>query len=305
MVSQLFSIVIPTYNRAEILKRSLRHLLQLRDIGSCEIIIVNDGSSDATSTVVEEYRNAWPNIVRHIEISNGGPARARNHGVREARMPRILFIDDDVFPREGLLQEHWKTLDKGFTGSQGILVWHEDIAITPLVRYIDSRGSQFAFDRIADPEGIGFQYVYTGNFATYRDAVVDSGGFDESFYDRQLAFSAFEDTILGYRLTRGGRRLAFTSSAIADHLHKMTEDGFLQREYKVGFISQRLKKSYPDVAQYLGIDKNQSLLVLQTKLLQLLTFSRLGEKVIGFPLFMYLRHREAFLRGVHQAQLGN
>jgi len=301
MVDPRFSIVIPTHNRAAILRRSLGHLLRLPGVEHCEIVIVDDGSTDDTPTVIEEYRRENPTLIRCIVLSNGGPARARNHGVKAACMSRILFIDDDVFPREGMLQQHWDILEKGYVGSQGILAWHPDIEHTELIRYIDSRGSQFAFDRITNPDELGFQYVYTGNFATHRDAVLDAGGFDESFYRRELSFSAFEDTILGYRLTSQGGQLAFNSNAIADHLHNMTVNGFLQREYKVGFISKRLMDLYPEIARRVGVSKNRQALGFQVSLLASFAKSQVAAKSMSFPLWMRLRHREAFLRGLYHA----
>jgi glycosyltransferase involved in cell wall biosynthesis len=301
MVNPHFSIVIPTHNRAAILRRSLGHLLRLPGVEHCEIVIVDDGSSDDTPTVIEEYRRDHPTLIRCVVLSNGGPARARNHGVKAARLSRILFIDDDVFPRPGMLQQHWDILEKGYVGSQGILVWHPDIEHTELIRYIDSCGSQFAFDRIKNPHKLGFQYVYTGNFATHRDAVLDAGGFDESFYHRKLSFSAYEDTILGYRLTSQGGKLAFNSNAIADHLHNMTVNGFLQREYKVGFISKRLMDLYPEIARRVGVSKNRQALGFQASLLASFAKSRIAAKSMSFRLWMRLRHREAFLRGLYHA----
>src|SRR5271169_6252205 len=127
----MFSLVIPTHNRASVLVRSMAHLLKLDGIKDCEVIVVNDGSTDDTAAVLEQFGQAAPDIIRVFTLTNGGPARARNHGVRAAKHERILFVDDDVFPRPGMLQSHWRLLNAGYTGSQGLLLWHEDITITP------------------------------------------------------------------------------------------------------------------------------------------------------------------------------
>jgi glycosyltransferase involved in cell wall biosynthesis len=293
----MFSLIIPTHNRASILKRTLVHLLELEGIGSCEIVVINDGSTDATASVLEHYASVAPHLLRVLTVPNGGPAKARNAGVAAATFDRILFVDDDVFPRPGMLQHHADMLDAGYIGSQGILLWHQEIATTRLIRYIDSRGSQFAFDDVKDPTQLSFAHVYTGNFAVLRSAVIDAGGFDEHLFDPQLAFSAFEDTILAFHLEKNGARLGLNREAIADHLHDMTEEQYLRREFNVGSGIGRLQQKYPDIACALGLKQKGSLARLQAALLRPINASRVGRKLLGYSLSMRLRHREAAYRG--------
>jgi glycosyltransferase involved in cell wall biosynthesis len=292
----MFSLVIPTHNRAPILKRMLAHLLALDGIPSCEIIVINDGSADATAAVLDHYAALAPNL-RVLTVPNGGPAKARNAGVAAAHFDRILFIDDDVFPRPGMLQHHAAMLDAGYTGSQGLLLWHQEIATTRLIRYIDSRGSQFAFDDVKDPTHLTFAHVYTGNFAVLRSAVLDAGGFDEHLFDHQLRFSAFEDTILAFHLEKNGARLALNKDAIADHLHDMNEEQYLRREFNVGSGIGRLQQKYPEITQALGLEQKGRLASLQAAILRPINASHLGRKLLGYSLSMRLRHREAAYRG--------
>jgi glycosyltransferase involved in cell wall biosynthesis len=295
----MFSLIIPTYNRAPILRRMLEHLFTLEGIAECEVIVVNDGSTDGTAAVLEEYRLRFPDVLRTCTISNGGPARARNHGLRTAQRDRVLFIDDDVFPREGMLHSHKRLLDDGYTGSQGLLLWHPEIAITPLIHYLDSRGTQFAFDRVKDPASLSFAHVYTANFAVTKKALAGIGGFDEQFFDRAMAFGAFEDTILGYALQQNGARLGFNRDAVAGHLHDMTEDAVFRREQKVGFYIGRLKDRYPAIAKALGHEGRSFLIPSQARILGLINKSFLRD-VFGYSFSMRLRHREAFCRGLLQ-----
>jgi len=272
-------------------------VLKLDGINECEVIVVNDGSTDETAAVLEEFRRTAPQILRVFSISNGGPARARNRGVEAAQHERILFVDDDVFPRAGMLQSHWRLLDSGYTGSQGILLWHPEIQITPLIRYIDSRGSQFDFAGVKDDSQLDFAHVYTANFAILRSAVLRAGGFDETFFSKQFAFSAFEDTILGYKLILDGARLALNREAIADHLHDMTEDGYLHREYRVGYAIGLLRQKYPELAKSLGLEGKDFLAAAQIHLLESMNAAIALRKLFGYSLSMRLRNREAFYRG--------
>jgi GT2 family glycosyltransferase len=297
----MFSLVIPTHNRSPILRRMLQNLFTLEGIAECEVIIVNDGSTDGTADVLEEYRMKFPDVLRTIQTTNGGPARARNHGIRLAQKERILFIDDDVFPRKGMLQSHKRMLDDGYTGSQGLLLWHPEITITPLIRYLDSRGTQFAFDQVKDPARLGFAHVYTANFAVSKKALVDIGGFDEQFFDGSTAFGAFEDTILAYALQQHGARLGLNRDAVADHLHDMTEEAVFRKEQKVGFFIGRLKIRYPVIAHALGYGRRGGFLnEMQVSVLGVINHSRFLRDVFGYSFSMRLRHREAFCRGLLQ-----
>ena len=297
----MFSLIIPTYNRAPILRRMLEHLFTLEGIAECEVIVINDGSTDGTADVLEEYRLKFPEVVRTYKTTNGGPARARNHGIRIAQKDRILFIDDDVFPREGMLQSHKRMLDDGYTGSQGLLLWHPEITITPLIRYLDSRGTQFAFDQVKDPARLSFKHVYTANFAVSKKALVDIRGFDERFFDKVTAFGAFEDTILGYALQQYGARLGLNRDGVADHLHDMTEEAVFRKEQKVGFFIGGLKARHPAIAHALGYGRRGGFLnEMQVGVLRVINHSRFLRDVFGYSFSMRLRHREAFCRGLLQ-----
>jgi glycosyltransferase involved in cell wall biosynthesis len=292
-----FSLVTPTFNRAATLDRMLRHLLTVDGIHGCELIVIDDGSTDETADVLARFQQEHPALLRILTLTNGGPARARNAGVQAATHERILFIDDDVFPRPDMLQQHWQMLESGYDGSQGLLLWHQEIAMTPLIGYIDSRGSQFAFDQVKDPANLGGEHIYTGNFAVRKEIIVQTGGFCEKLFDRKLAFSAFEDTVMGFAIKRHGARLALNRQAIADHLHHMTEDGYLRREYNVGSGVAQLQRYFPEITQDLGLESKGKLIELQTALLGALNAIPLTATLLGYKASMRLRHREAFLRG--------
>ena len=85
------SVVMPAYNVAEVIGEALDSLLNGQTSEPFEIIVVDDGSTDATAAVVRGYGDR----VRLLSQPNSGPASARNHGVRAARSDLILFLDAD------------------------------------------------------------------------------------------------------------------------------------------------------------------------------------------------------------------
>ena len=92
------SVVIPTYNRAALLAEAVESVLA-QSVLPAELLIVDDGSTDAT----REVCSRWPSPVRYIYQPNAGVSAARNRGIREARCRYIAFLDsDDVWRPEKL-----------------------------------------------------------------------------------------------------------------------------------------------------------------------------------------------------------
>jgi glucosyl-dolichyl phosphate glucuronosyltransferase len=94
------SIVIPTYNRADVLLICLREISQLRtDPSTFEVLVVDNASTDHTRTTCKEFAVAHPDIsLRYIFENTQGVSYARNRGVKESRGEIICFLDDDSPP---------------------------------------------------------------------------------------------------------------------------------------------------------------------------------------------------------------
>ena len=96
--SPFFSIIIPTYNRAHVLGRTIDSVLS-QSYADFELIIVDDGSTDKTNQLVESYEDER---IKYYMISHGERSRARNYGVTKTRGKYVCFLDsDDTF-----LQHH-------------------------------------------------------------------------------------------------------------------------------------------------------------------------------------------------------
>ncbi len=86
----LFSVIIPTYNRADLFQRTLDSVWQ-QTLHDYEVIVVDDGSTDGTLEQLRRQRDR----IRLIEQSNKGPGAARNRGIGEARGDYVAFLDSD------------------------------------------------------------------------------------------------------------------------------------------------------------------------------------------------------------------
>lgn len=93
MSGQLVSVIVPTYNRAYCIEKTLDSALAQTHT-ELEIVVIDDGSSDGTEELMARRYGGEPR-VRYIRQANTGVTGARNHGLREARGDYVAFLDSD------------------------------------------------------------------------------------------------------------------------------------------------------------------------------------------------------------------
>lgn len=91
---KMVSVIIPVYNGEEYIKNCLDSLLPASEKESLEVIVVNDGSRDATLDVLRDYETRYPNL-RVLDKENGGAAQARKSGLDLASGDYVGFLDAD------------------------------------------------------------------------------------------------------------------------------------------------------------------------------------------------------------------
>ena len=106
------SIIIPVYNTEKYLKKCLESILN-QEYQVKEIIVINDGSTDNSKKVVNDFIKKYDNII-YIEKKNGGQASARNLGLKKAKGNYISFIDSDDYVEKNLYKELSKYMDKSY-----------------------------------------------------------------------------------------------------------------------------------------------------------------------------------------------
>lgn len=98
-----FSVIVTIYNIEEWIYRCIQSILG-QTYNDFEIILVDDGSTDRSGKICDEFCEKYPNTFRVIHKENGGPSDARNVGVQAARGEYIIFIDGDDFLKEDALR---------------------------------------------------------------------------------------------------------------------------------------------------------------------------------------------------------
>ena len=105
------SVVIPTYNREKELLRALDSVSHQR-LACDEIIVVDDGSTDASEDLVSSFGKSCPIPTRYLFQENQGPAAARNVGIHYAQYSTIAFLDSDDHWHKDKLQLQYGAMEE-------------------------------------------------------------------------------------------------------------------------------------------------------------------------------------------------
>jgi len=289
-----FSIVIPTYNRLDMLVRVLNALDAQTGAPPFEVIVINDGSSDDTERVMSKR----PGITFRTQ-PNGGPGRARNHGVSLATGKIVLFIGDDTVPEPGFLAEHARIHhqagDDAMVACLGYTGWPATERVTAFMDYINDYGLQFGYKLIHDGQVVPFNFFYTSNISIDRSVLA------EHPFDTTFPSAAWEDIELAYRLDALGLKIHYNAKAVTRHYHPMNVDSFARRQYTVGKSGAIFYEKHPELGHFLGVHELETRTLADEKELRWLRRkARVGERfrVLAQKKVFETLMREHYLRGL-------
>lgn len=193
MEKEEVSIIIPTYNRADSLKKSVASVLE-QTYPWFELIIVDDGSTDNTKELVESFGD---NRIRYYYAGlNQGAAAARNYGLEKARYDYIAFQDSDDIWHPDKLEKQMQVMQAA-TGEVGV-VYHKILYDLGERRYAILPAEQLALEKKSGE--IYAQMLYDNlipcpSILAKKSAVMDAGMFDTEL-------KALEDYDFALKLTR-------------------------------------------------------------------------------------------------------
>jgi glycosyltransferase involved in cell wall biosynthesis len=107
------SVIVPVYNVEKYLRKCLDSLIN-QTLQSIEIIVVNDGSTDGSASIVDEYADRYPTKIRAFHIPNAGLGAARNFGIDQAKGHFIGFVDSDDWVDNKMYQSMFEMTKRGF-----------------------------------------------------------------------------------------------------------------------------------------------------------------------------------------------
>ena len=223
------SVVVCSYNGARTIRECLEGLRRL-EYPNYEVIVVNDGSTDATAAIAGEYD------VRLINTDQNGLSNARNVGWRAAQGDIVVYIDDDAYP-----DPHWLAyLAASFGRTNHVGIGGPNIPPT---------SDGFIADCVAHSPGGPVHVLLTDDLAEHipgcnmafrKSALEAIGGFDRQFR------SAGDDVDVCWRLQARGWTLGFCPSAVVWHHRRNSVAAYWRQQKGYGKAEALLEAKWPE-----------------------------------------------------------
>jgi len=233
------SVIVPTHNRAAMLKTHLEALgAQTYPRQSAEWIVVCDGCRDDSGEIARQA-----GADRVVEQEGRGAAAARNAGLAAATAPLVAFLDDDIIPTAGWLD----ALVREVRPEQAttLLMGYCPYAPSAIRTYLDRRNAAWYEAKLRplrEPEHVWrFTDFFGGNFAADRQALLNLGGFDPRF-------ALFEDAELALRALKAGWRIWFVPAARAEHHAHRELAEYGRQAFRSGQVDVLLATVHPEAA---------------------------------------------------------
>lgn len=242
------SVVMATFNRAETIRETLRHLSEQTLASSrYEVIVIDDGSPDNTRAVVEEWQRKAPFTLTYLHHANRGPGYTQNRGLEQARAPIVLLMADDIFMAPGALEAHLKMHQANPQENVAVL-GRVDQAPMPNGTVFLRTWNPFRFSDMDGAVVLPYYRFWACNISGKRDFIMKFGPFREQ--RGRGGAASHEDPELGYRLSRGNLQILYCQAALGFHHHLVSFDRACNRAYEQGlnFNDFRNLVGQPEIA---------------------------------------------------------
>jgi cellulose synthase/poly-beta-1,6-N-acetylglucosamine synthase-like glycosyltransferase len=240
--SPFISVIIPTFNRAALLRSALESLAaQTMEKKQYEVVVVDDGSRDDTQTICHSFVSRMQ--MKYFRLNNSGIAAAKNLGVFASSGSVLLFFDDDDIADRNLLHEHSEFHRKNpeeNVAALGYTTWLPCLHVNSVMHYVTEVAHfLFAYSLLTDGQVLDYTYFWGGRSSCKRSLLVHQGVFNQQF-----RFGS-EDIELGYRLTKFGFKVIFHRKAVQYMNRPITFIEFCQRCEKQGVSQHMFSRLHP------------------------------------------------------------
>ncbi len=219
------SILIPTYNRAVMLKKTLQSISRIDSLTShdAEVIVVDNNSPDNTLKTVQQLAKAYPVPLRCVRETTQGLNFGRNRGAKEAHGEHLAYLDDDIQVEATWLNSYCEAVNE----------FDADCVVGPVTpsfmkpppsylteRVIASLSSLYSRhgDEVFLIPAESSHQVPGCNFAVRREAIETLKGFHPKLDRSGTAMLAGGDTEFGLRLRKSGKRVVYHPGCGIQHI---------------------------------------------------------------------------------------
>lgn len=301
------TVIIPTFNRAEVLRDCLERLIKQDFVKSeFEIIVVDDGSTDATKEAVENITKKSKVTISYLYQKNQGQGIARNYALRYAKGKITILIGDDILVLPDFIKQHVDFHRRHINENEavlGFIGWDPRLEVNDFMDWLTNGssvlgrfgGHQFAFEKLEGKKKANYNFFYTSNISL-KTSLLRRNPFDSRF-----SSYGWEDIELGYRLTkREDLILYYNPRAIAYHFHPMNPESLAERMRNIGKSAYLIHAKYPELKKVPSKLKKIIFRVLSSKFsLNLLKrLNNLTDQKYS-ALFYYALSKKYFLEGLN------
>ena len=244
------SVIVPVYSRAEVVQQSIEALLH-QDAGRAryEVVVVDDGSTDASRGIIEGFSARNPGVFRCISHGeNRGLSAARNTGWRAAQSPIVAFLDCDLVASPGLVRAHLDAHAAHPQENRGVLghvAYPPGAERGPLRDFGNQVVKMWTGAEKLAGKLLDWHYFLGGHISLKRSMLEKSGGFEEEHF---RGSEGFEDWELGLRLQSDyAFRIVYAPEAVCYHHHWRSPREVLENARTYGRTLARWLEARPDL----------------------------------------------------------
>lgn len=239
----MISILIPTYNRSEILKGCLKRLADQKFGGRFEVIICDDGSTKEHLDAIVRLKDQYSFVKQIIRQKHRGPAAGRNKMIKISSGNILIFINDDTFVGKNFLEDHLDFHKKNQLDNVALIgsfVTPKRIINNGLMLWLVQDSHQH-FCENQKSDWVEWYKFWTCNLSVKKKFLVDNS----LYFDEEFKVAAWEDVELGYRAHQKGLKIFFEKDLVAYHYHQFNIDSLLNRFYAHGVGLKVLSNKLP------------------------------------------------------------
>lgn len=265
-----YSIIIPTYNNAKILKICLEHILKLnKPEFEYEVLVIDNGSKDETKEIIKSFENRIPKL-RYFYDETPGQLTGRHVGAKNASGEILCYIDDDSF-----VDKNWLTeIEKTFSNSEVVLAGGNDLPLFEgkAEKWTKYFWQDFEYGRcLCDLSLIDFfekemkvptWYVFGCNFIIKKQILFENGGFNPDVMPAtSQRFQGDGETALSLKLNKSGHVAYINPKIKIRHFvskNRMTVEYFKKRAFYQGVSDSFSKIRKENGFEYYDFTPNNS-----------------------------------------------
>lgn len=302
------TIVVPTHNRAALLRRSLASIfgIALPAGVKADLLVINNRCTDDTSDVVRDLARRAPLPVREVAEDRTGLGYARNRGLKEASGDHVVFFDDDVevdpdwlAAYGGALEEHGADCVVG-----PVHPLFEKVPLPGYLTPIVLESITSPYSRRGDAPCVlpaETAYEIPGcNFGVRKEAALRVGGFDTRLDRRGKGLLAGGDYEFGLKLVAAGARIVYHPGCAIRHVitREKTSKQYLRRRWTADGLTMHIFDKQRGV-RFTCTRRARNLLGMARMTVAYLLLRAARKDDVAFEKELLLRRVVSYVRGPH------